>query len=392
VKAFQYKPISRKSRSIAHELGETQTANGNAVQLLVNRQSVNVTPETYLNSVGNADTPLNQKPADSTSVMQRTITPFTTSAVSSTPVVQRYLTVYKPNFTVEPSPAQQDAIKIGKKIDDQVMSAYREFMKGDYEGASKAQIDLYKLRKSEFDDKKGSMHPSTAAGYVIEGKSNTKIKDAISDVETQVGDMLRGTRPDIAFKIPDNEEEKGMKGLVDITATNSAGHIFLKKGNWTGHKDIPYVAESIYPSIDFNAMDPIELSEEDLQNIKERGVAKSLLKKETWDYWQEKFESAQEMLRISVLSDFNKNNTIPFTGTRRQATKVAKVFALFGINASLTKDSKKITINSLVSFDDKSDPTELDPFKVVDFKADQLYSVLSKGSMTKLLSSSLDTV
>jgi paraquat-inducible protein B len=113
----------------------------------------------------------------------------------------------------------------------------------------------------QFQNGQKSMHPSTAAGYVIESMVNKAIEKK-PGVKLQDTGLLEGTRPDVVI-----DHGAGIVGMLDITASNSAGHILSKKGNWLNHKNIPLVMESLYPSINFTTMDRQQLSEEDLQEI-----------------------------------------------------------------------------------------------------------------------------
>lgn len=207
--------------------------------------------------------------------------------------IQRHLIRHKPNGT---TPLMTEEQKQGEAkatiVDNAVTKAFQEFKAGNYKGASDQQIALYVLRKRQFDQGDHSIHPSTAAGYVIEGKANQELQS--KGFSIQVTTILPGTRPDIAFELPNH-----MYGLVDITASDSAGHIFRKKGNWCGHAHIPYVAESIYPSINFN--DPTataSLSEEDIalatQRAQESAEWKAYVEQEIAADQERKFEIWQQ--------------------------------------------------------------------------------------------------
>ena len=262
-------------------------------------------------------------------------------------------------------------------IDELVEQSYEEFMKDDYTGASAAQIALYKRRKFEFDQAKKTngkyeMHPSTAAGYVIEGKANTKIRAQLSNVNLQVSDVMQGTRPDIQFQIPD----KAIYGLVDITASNSAGHIFSKKGNWLNHQDIIHVSESVYPSINFESMNPITLSEEDIQQIKAHAEEKSLLAAENFEYWSEKYAEAQTRV-TRALETYNNTNTKPFSGTSTQVMRLMNDFAEVGVSVFPQIDKTELTIQRIDFESQKGvDSTKLIPFKVDSSRANELIAKL----------------
>ncbi|WP_424094751.1 DUF4157 domain-containing protein [Moorena producens] len=224
-------------------------------------------------------------------------------------VIQRAIVTFKP-----PKPKAESAYtsdeKEGKdkakKVDDEVEKAFNEFKTGNYDGASEAQKLVYFRRKQEYDEGKKVIHPSTAAGYVIEGKANVGIKALGSEFETQNTTLLKGTRPDVAIKL-----STGNYALVDITAQKSAGHILDKKGNWTGHANIPYVAESIYPSINFD--DPSStksLSDDEVEAAskaaEESAEAKRLAEQEWRDQQEDLFNENQKKVK-EHLEEVNRN-------------------------------------------------------------------------------------
>ncbi|NEO80506.1 MAG: hypothetical protein F6J99_31550 [Moorea sp. SIO4G3] len=101
--------------------------------------------------------------------------------------------------------------------------------------------------------------------------------------------------------------------MVDITAQKSAGHILDKKGNWTGHANIPYVAESIYPSINFD--DPSStksLSDDEVEAAskaaEESAEAKRLAEQEWLEQQENIFKKYQERVEDTI-SDFNREIT-----------------------------------------------------------------------------------
>ena len=191
-------------------------------------------------------------------------------------VIQRTLVKHKPKKVGECLPEiEKEADGLAENVDKLVMKAYSEFIEGDYEGASQAQTDLYIYRMSQYKSKKRPvMHPSTAAGCVIEGKANKGIKELGHNL--QVSGRLKGTRPDVLMTLSNQSE-----ALIDITASNSIGHIFNKAGNWTKQQNIVYVAESYYPSINFD--DPSStksLTKEEEEQAKKRAVERQQTKDE----------------------------------------------------------------------------------------------------------------
>lgn len=166
-----------------------------------------------------------------------------TTIQSLQPPVQRKIIRYKPAGAPKDA-NERDGQRVAKVVDDAVTDAYLQVTDGNYKGASDGHINLYKKRLVE---NKPSL-ARAAAGYVIEDIASNEVKKAEGDkIELQNTSLMKGTRPDIVYNIDDNTS-----ALIDITSVRQAGHIFKKKGNWVGHKNIPYVAESIYPTVDLS--------------------------------------------------------------------------------------------------------------------------------------------
>ena len=373
----EYRPGSSDGqRLLAHELTHVVQQNGGAVPAAADSANVSYRPARREAPAGGERSARSLPPRGERMGHAR--------PQPSAEPVQRKLCRWKPSK----DPSTKDEIELAKlagQIDGCVDEAFDEFIKGDYSNASDAQRLLYLRRKMEYDYAKMyntsySMHPSTAAGYVIEGKANDKIKKKVPQAEIQVTDLLKGTRPDIYFKA-----KSDATGLVDITAQNSIGHIFKKSGNWLGQKNIVYVAESWYPSIDFDKMQPVKLSVEDQQNLVNAAEDKKLLLQETWDYWRERFESEQKSIKNLIEWDFNKNNVEPFKGTERQASGVANKFKVVGLKASLSRGSKELSIDHEYPFDKMSDVKELKPYKIDEYKCNELGSLLMSDSMSRLI-------
>ena len=254
---------------------------------------------------------------------------------TSDTVIQAWLETYKPKHhnPLSGTPIEQEALDAAFKVDQVVQEAYREFIKGDYQGASDAQIDLYILRLSEYQDNKKTMHPSTAAGYVIEGKANEKIKRLGYNIQ-QVGD-IKGSRPDVTIPL-----SNGQKALVDITSEKSIGHIFNKAGNWTNHVDIPYVAESLYPSINFE--DPsktAQLTPEEREKASQLATKRQedleLANRELLEQRQEKYTQLQNEIKDmwQDLYDmaFSKKKNLTVTAASRQG----KLWRAVGLSVNI---------------------------------------------------------
>lgn len=236
-------------------------------------------------------------------------------------IVQRKVMRYKPDFMQPLNADEQFFENLAIQIDVVLGGAYNEFLNNDFTDASDNYVNLYRLRKSNFDDGVKDMHPSTAAGYVIESKVNHRI-NGMSGVSLQATGILKGTRPDIVLN-----DGNGRYGLLDITASDSAGHIFNKKGNWTGHENIIYVAELIYPSIDFNEMGPITLTEEQEEAIRQNAEMKRLEKEEWIDSCKENLYNNQGYILITL----NMAHYILGRLSDRQKNRLIEKFQEFGI-------------------------------------------------------------
>jgi hypothetical protein len=156
---------------------------------------------------------------------------------------------------------------------------------------------LYRSRLIEYQNGVSSMHPATAAGYAIEEYVTEKAK-SVSGVKAQaIVAGMRGTRPDLVYELTDRT-----LALIDITSTKQAGHILLKKGNWTKDKiNVSYVAEVLYPSLDFNDLAGSSKFDQNLVDdvLRERAARAAEIEKnkeaeeqELADIW----EAAQENL------------------------------------------------------------------------------------------------
>ncbi len=236
-------------------------------------------------------------------------------------IVQRKVMRYKPNVMHPLNEDEQAFENFANIIDGILDGAYQEFVHGDFSGASKKYINLYCLRKKHFDEGVKDMHPSTAAGYVIESKVNDKIC-GWQGVELQATGMLKGTRPDIVLS-----DGNGSYGLLDITASDSTGHIFMKKGNWIRHENIIYVAELIYPSINFKTMEAITLTEEQEEAIRQNAETKRAEYEKWIDSCKENLYNNQGCILITL----NMAHYILGRLIDRQKDRLIEKFQEFGI-------------------------------------------------------------
>ncbi|NEP26491.1 hypothetical protein [Moorena sp. SIO3I6] len=187
---------------------------------------------------------------------------------------------------------------------------------------------------------------------MIEGKANVGIKALGSEFETQNTTLLKGTRPDVAIKL-----STGNYALVDITAQKSAGHILDKKGNWTGHANIPYVAESIYPSINFD--DPSStksLSDDEVEAAikaaKESEDFKKLAEQEWLEQQENIFKKYQEKVE-EIIDNFNRdikeggkpNKAIFRLNQRTRQSWLEETGLMIRLNTDINKDDYTLIID-----------------------------------------------
>lgn len=239
-------------------------------------------------------------------------------------VVQRRVVRYKPLSNTSMTKEHQAFDNKAQEIDGKLQRAYTEFMADDFSDASPQYTAVYLLRKHNYDNHIQDMHPATAAGYVIESKVTERIKND-DGVSIQVTGLLKGTRPDIVL------ENGGQFGLLDITASNSTGHILLKKGNWTGHQNITYVAELTYPSIDFGSMKPITWAQEQGEQIMQYAASLQNAYQERVDLCESNFVENRRRIMGAL---FDKD--IYFVGcSDRQREIVINNFGQFGIQLLL---------------------------------------------------------
>lgn len=181
--------------------------------------------------------------------------------------------------------------KGAKRVSDEVDTAHEELLEGDVADATEKFQSLYLLRLKEYKEGKKTMHPSTAAGYIVESKV-TKRLSGLANFDFQNAKLMKGTRPDVVITL-----KSGNKALIDITASGSLTHIFNKKGNWTNHTAIPYVAEAWYPTIDFDG-DNVKMTEEQekaaMKIASERKLLKDQEEAEAIAYKTEKYMELQK--------------------------------------------------------------------------------------------------
>lgn len=248
--------------------------------------------------------------------------------IAAKPAIQSTIFRYKPRPSDLMTKEQSDFDKTAKRISELVQKAYEELIAGNLAGAGENYILNYKRRLGEFKSRNPTIHPSVAAGYVIESKVNNKIQDidwGNHRVTLQDHSLIRGSIPDISIR---NSNEH--YALLDITASNSAGHIFDKKGNWLNHDNIVYVAELIYPSIDFTMMKPMTLTPEEQERLERFTFLKQQEEEEWQKFCQEDLLAHHDAIAAAIAKA--KTNGYPFYGkcSKRQWSSLQYNFALFG--------------------------------------------------------------
>ncbi len=265
-------------------------------------------------------------------------------------VAQRKVKRYKPE-TKPSTKAEQEFDETAFKIDEILKTVFEKFLTGNLTNdseASTAYIDHYVLTKENYDKDKKKIYPAAAAGYVIESKVNERLGGVKHVMGTQVTWLIAGSRPDIVLAMDINygfrkpgqaaPPAETVYAALDITAEKSYKHIFKKKGNWCNHKDIIYVAELIYPSIDFKTMRPITLTKEEKDRINMRLALKQEEMELERGVCQESFLEFQKQLVDAMKGGY------PYRpmSTRQRETLIASFWAL-GLELNIGEGSLTVT-------------------------------------------------
>ncbi|MDE7324422.1 MAG: hypothetical protein K2N73_17250 [Lachnospiraceae bacterium] len=262
---------------------------------------------------------------------------------NSTGVIQRSVVRFKPNEIKEKG--EQEFEEKAGVLDSYVQTAYNELLAGNFAGASDNYIKTYIIRKRNYENGSGNgkstIHPSTAAGYVIENKVSNRIKN-LPGLTLQNTGILEGTRPDIVL---DSESTPGKKALMDITASKSVGHILLKKGNWLNHNNIIYVAELVYPSIDFETMAPITLTDEQEEQIRQHAMLRQEELQERQDWYRDNLVENQSRICHALNGFYISAKNATF----RQLNTIRSNFMIFGITISFEGEDKIIRATDISS-------------------------------------------
>ncbi|MCJ8210549.1 hypothetical protein MUY27_12595 [Mucilaginibacter sp. RS28] len=242
-----------------------------------------------------------------------------------------------------------EAIDIAKKqtaadegaqlVSEAVDIAHEQLENNDLSGAGKPYQDLYLLRLKEYKDGKKTMHPSTAAGYVIESKVTNRLAGQ-KGFNFQDTGLLTGTRPDIVIDLGNTPDGTRQTALVDITAQNSLSHIYLKKGNWTNHKHILYVAEAWYPTPSFSGAAAKLTPQQELEAsllANQKAKLAELQKKELLEYKTQVFlDTQQEICEMLIMANDKAR--------KRILSNERSLAALFPVGLSLDDNGKPRTL------------------------------------------------
>ncbi len=180
------------------------------------------------------------------------------------------LELFKPGTDLKAGdPAQQDMVNTANKqakiIDRDIMAAHKEVqgvitdvIKGNngwtadkveaHFSADSGHAKEFQNRMIDYIFGQSLIHPSASGGYIIEDIVSNRVAPGVH-VQNTPRD-LNGSRPDFMVELG-HYKGKENYALVDATADKSVGHILKKAGGWTGHQHYPYVAETLYPSLDF---------------------------------------------------------------------------------------------------------------------------------------------
>ena len=231
-----------------------------------------------------------------------------TGAVAGATAVQRTLKRWRPkNDVPEDYEGVDDKVR---EVDGAVDDAYRVVAEQLKESKPKQLDGVSDRRFSHWVDVLGqfgaSNRKAAATGYIIEDHATVGFA---SDpmVTVQVTGELKNSRPDVVVRDP-TKGFFGTTGYLDITSTGDAGHIFDKEGNW-GKR--PYVAESLYPSLDFSNLSegPLEVDEETLKKVEQWRLQRAQRRwkqvKKAYESRKKTFESRQDLL-VNKLENWTK--------------------------------------------------------------------------------------
>lgn len=158
----------------------------------------------------------------------------------------------------------------------------------------------------------GGLH--TSFGYVIESLATGPLKpDPPSGYHVLLQGSRGGTRPDVILRHGFSDA-----AWLDITASNSQGHIFNKEGGW---QQVSNFAEITYPSVDISEMvkmknkvgttagDELDLGVDPNKILQEKIAAQKALleKQQKWQRMGSKWlEPVKKMKGRSMFSNFDE--------------------------------------------------------------------------------------
>jgi hypothetical protein len=145
----------------------------------------------------------------------------------------------------------------------------------------------------------------TVAGYLIEERTYQLLppKDEVPWTEQDTSILGGGTRPDIVLPVTGSP---GKVALLDITASNSQGHIFNKRPAWTKSQKVCDSIEVLYASMDHGTLLNVMLEKQSFspEEVERRRLAN-----------QEKLAakgSEEEVIRQKILGVLDKLGNTAF--------------------------------------------------------------------------------
>jgi hypothetical protein len=171
------------------------------------------------------------------------------------------------------------------------------------------------LRKEALKEKDARVHAESrslkmlhaVAGYLIEERIYQLLpsRDEVpwTDQDTEI--LGGGTRPDITLPVKD---APNLYALLDITATDSQGHIFDKRPEWTKSQKVGDAAEILYDSIDHGTLQAVMLDKVSFspEEVAQRQAALSALRQKEEARKNDVVELIQDALLVLGGEGFRK--------------------------------------------------------------------------------------
>jgi hypothetical protein len=191
-----------------------------------------------------------------------------------------------------------------------------------------------------------SMHPSTAAGYIVEDITThiletwTAAHSEEDKYNFQDTEIMGGiSRPDITA-----DTEHRQKVLLDITSSASSGHILDKEGNWLS---FPHVAELLYPAVNFS--DPSAITPKMTETERKALLARAIRK-------QVESESSRYAHFLDQRAKYYQEIENSLARLFQRGSPSARQLRIFQdsnqhVKVNITGDSFTITVDSFTSIE-----------------------------------------